>query len=72
MSSYIIEDISLQINSNDYKYFAVNNNLKIINSYTTNELIKFTKEYSKNKNYPITIIDYIIFSKLQQKNFNNI
>jgi hypothetical protein len=72
MSSDIINDISLQINSNDYKYFAVNNNFKIINSYTTNELIKFTKEYSKNKNYPITIIDYIIFSKLQQKNFNNI
>lgn len=70
MSYGIIEDISLQINSNDYKYFAINNNLKIIYSYTTNELIKFTKEYSKNKNYPITIIDYIIFSKLQQKNFN--
>jgi hypothetical protein len=72
MSSDIIKDISLQINSNDYKYLAVNKNLKIIHSYTTNELIKFTKEYSKNKNYPITIIDYILFSKLQQKNFNNI
>ena len=72
MSSDIIEDISLNINSNDYKYFAVNKNFKITYSYTTNELIKFTKEYSKNKNYPITIIDYIIFSKLQQQNFNNI
>jgi hypothetical protein len=72
MSSDIIEDISLNINSNDYKYFAVNNNFEITYSYTTNELIKFTREYSKNKNYPITIIDYIIFSKLQQKNFNNI
>ena len=72
MKADIIDDISLLINSNDYKYFAVNNKFKIIYSYTTNELIKFTKEYSKNFNYPITIIDYIIFSKLQQKNFNNI
>jgi hypothetical protein len=72
MKSDVIDDISLLINSNNYKYFAVNNNFKIIYSYTTNELIKFTREYSKDLNYPITIIDYIIFSKLQQKNFNNI
>ena len=72
MNSGIIDDISLLINSNDYKYFAVNKNFNIIYSYTTNELIKFTREYSKNLNYPITIIDYIIFSKLQQNNFNNI
>jgi len=72
MNSNIIDDISLEINSNNYKYFAVNKNFNIIYSYTTNELIKFTKEFSKNSNYPITIIDYIIFSKLQQKNFNNI
>jgi hypothetical protein len=72
MKPDIIEDISMEIDSNNYKYFAVNNKNNIIYSYTTNELIKFTKEYSKNKDYPITIIDYIIFSKLQQNNFNNI
>lgn len=72
MTYDIIDDISLQINSNDYKYFAVNKKFNIIYSYTTNELIKFTKEFSKNSNYPLTIIDYIIFSKLQQNNFNNI
>jgi len=72
MKPDIIEDISMEIDSNNYKYFAVNNKNNIIYSYTTNELIKFTKEYSKNIDYPITIIDYIIFSKLQQNNFNNI
>jgi hypothetical protein len=67
-----IEDISTRINSNDYKYYAVDKNYNIVHSYTTNELIKFTKEYSNNTNYPIAIIDYIIFSKIQQKNNINI
>jgi hypothetical protein len=67
-----IEDISTRINSNDYKYYAVDKNYNIVHSYTTNELIKFTKEYSTNTNYPIAIIDYIIFSKIQQKNNINI
>jgi hypothetical protein len=72
MNPEILENISTLINSNDYKYYAVDNNYNIINSYTTTELIKFTKKYSKNTSYPITIIDYIIFSKLQQKNNINI
>ena len=71
MGPDIIEDISTRINSNDYKYYAVDKNYNIIYSYTTNELIKFIKGYSKNKNYPETIIDYIIFSKIQRgKNIN--
>jgi hypothetical protein len=72
MTYETIEDISTQINSNDYKYYAVDKNYNIVHSYTTNELIKFTKEYSTNTNYPIAIIDYIIFSKIQQKNNINI
>ncbi len=67
MNSDIIEDISTKINSANYKYYAIDNNYNIINSYTTNELIKFTKGYSNNSYYPITIIDYIIFSKMHQK-----
>jgi len=71
MGPDIIEDISTRINSNDYKYYAVDKNYNIIYSYTTNELIKFIKGYSTNKNYPETIIDYIIFSKIQRaKNIN--
>lgn len=72
MNPDIIQGISTLINSNDYKYYAVDKNYNIIHSYTTTELIKFTKAYSKNINYPITIIDYIVFSKLQQKNNINI
>lgn len=72
MTFNTIEDISTRINSNDYKYYAVDKNYNIVHSYTTNELIKFTKGYSDNENYPIAIIDYIIFSKIQQKNNINI
>lgn len=72
MNHGIIEDISTKINSNNYKYYAVDKNYNIIHSYTTDELIKFTKEFSNNSNYPITIIDYIIFSKTHQKNNINI
>ena len=72
MNYGIIEDISTKINSNNYKYYAVDKNYNIIHSYTTDELIKFTKEFSNNSNYPITIIDYIIFSKTHQKNNINI
>jgi hypothetical protein len=68
LESDIIEDINIKINSNDYKYYAVDSNYNIIRSYTTNELIKFTREFSKNEHFPITIIDYIVFSKIQQKN----
>ena len=67
MNTDIIEDISRKINSNNYKYYAVDKNYNIVQSYTTNELIKFTKGYSNNPYYPITIIDYIIFSKMHQK-----
>lgn len=69
MNYGIIQDISTKINSNNYKYYAVDKNYNIIHSYTTNELIKFTKEFSNNSNYPITIIDYIVFSKTYQKNY---
>jgi len=72
MNYGIIEDISTKINSNNYKYYAVDKDYNIIHSYTTNELIKFTKDFSTNLNYPITIIDYIIFSKTHQKNNINI
>jgi hypothetical protein len=67
MNTDTIEDISTKINSNNYKYYAIDKNYNIIQSYTTNELIKFTKGYSNNPYYPITIIDYIIFSKMHQK-----
>jgi hypothetical protein len=71
MKPDIIEDISTRINGNNYKYYAVDKDFKMIHSYTTSELIKFTKGYSQNENYPISIIDYIIFSKLQRdKNIN--
>jgi len=72
MNFGIIDDISTKINSNNYKYYAVDKNYNIIHSYTTDELIKFTKEFSKNPYYPITIIEYIIFSKTHQKNNINI
>ena len=71
MKPGIIEDISTRINSNNYKYYAVDKNYNIVYSYTTSELIKLTKNYSKNSKYPVTIIDYIIFSRIQQsKNIN--
>ena len=71
MKSDTIEDISTRINSNDYKYYAVDKDFKMIHSYPTSELIKFTKGYSQNEYYPMSIIDYIIFSKLQRdKNIN--
>ena len=71
MKPAIIEDISTRINSNNYKYYAVDKNYNIVYSYTTSELIKLTKNYSKNSKYPVTIIDYIIFSRIQQsKNIN--
>jgi hypothetical protein len=71
MKPDIIEDISTRINGNNYKYYAVDKDFKMIHSYTTSELIKFTKGYSQNINYPMSIIDYIIFSKLQRdKNIN--
>lgn len=71
MKPDVIENISLRINSSNYKYYAVDKNYNIIYSYTASELINFTKNYSKNSNYPITIIEHIIFSKIQQgKNIN--
>ena len=71
MKPDIIEDLSTRINSNDYKYYAVDKDFKMIHSYTTSELIKFTKGYSQNENHPMSIINYIIFSKLQRdKNIN--
>lgn len=71
MKADVIENISLRINSNNYKYYAVDKNYNMIYSYTSSELINFTKNYSKNSNYPITIIDHIIFAKIQQgKNIN--
>jgi hypothetical protein len=71
MKPDVIEDLSLRINSNTYKYYAVDKDFNMIQSYTTSELIKFTKGYSDNENYPMPIIDYIIFSKIQRdKNIN--
>jgi len=71
MKPDIIEDISTRINGNNYKYYAVDKDFKMIHSYTTSELIKFTKGYSQNVNYSMSIIDYIIFSKIQRdKNIN--
>jgi hypothetical protein len=71
MKPDILEDLSIRINSNTYKYYAVDKDFNMIQSYTTSELIKFTKGYSDNENYPMHIIDYIIFSKIQRdKNIN--
>lgn len=72
MKPDIIEDISTRINSNNYKYYAVDKDFKMVHSYTTSELIKFTKGYSQNENYPMSIIDYIIFSKIQRDENINI
>jgi hypothetical protein len=71
MKPDVIDGLSTRINSNTYKYYAVDKDYKMIQSYTTSELIKFTKGYSDNVNYSMSIIDYIIFSKIQQdKNVN--
>jgi hypothetical protein len=71
MKPDVIDGLSTRINSNTYKYYAVDKDFNMIQSYTTSELIKFTKGYSDNVNYSMSIIDYIIFSKLQQdKNVN--
>jgi hypothetical protein len=72
MKPDIIDDISTRINSNNYKYYAVDKDFKMVHSYTTSELIKFTKGYSQNENYPMSIIDYIIFSKIQRDENINI
>lgn len=72
MKPDIIEDLSTRINGNNYKYYAVDKNFKMIHSYTTSELIKFTKGYSQNVDYPMSIIDYIIFSKKQRDENINI
>ena len=71
MKPDVIDGLSTRINSNTYKYYAVDKDFNMIQSYTTSELIQFTKGYSDNVNYSMSIIDYIIFSKLQQdKNVN--
>jgi hypothetical protein len=71
MKPDVIDDLSIKINSNTYKYYAVDKDYNMIQSYTTSELIKFTKGFSDNVNYPMSIIDYIIFSKIQRdKNVN--
>ena len=71
MKPDVIDDLSIRINSNTYKYYAVDKDFNMIQSYTTSELIKFTKGYSDNVDYPTSIIDYIIFSKIQRdKNIN--
>jgi hypothetical protein len=71
MKPDVVEDLSIKINSNTYKYYAVDKDYNMIHSYTTSELIKFTKGFSDNVNYPMSIIDYIIFSKIQRdKNVN--
>lgn len=71
MKPDLIDGLSTRINSNTYKYYAVDKDFNMIQSYTTSELIQFTKGYSDNVNYSMSIIDYIIFSKLQQdKNVN--
>ena len=71
MKPDVIDDLSIRINSNTYKYYAVDKDFNMIQSYTTSELIKFTKGYSDNVDYSTSIIDYIIFSKIQRdKNIN--
>lgn len=71
MKPDVIDDLSIRINSNTYKYYAVDKDFNMIQSYTTSELIKITKGYSDNVDYPTSIIDYIIFSKIQRdKNIN--
>jgi hypothetical protein len=65
MKSEKIETIDANIiNSETYKYILVDEyNNKVPYGESSKELIKFTKNYSKNEFYNINIINDIIYAK---------
>lgn len=64
MKSKHIVNINVgMLNSEIYSYIAIGADNKIVKSYTTNALVKFTKEYSENENYNTSIIYDIVFAK---------
>jgi len=65
MKSEKIETIDANIiNSETYKYILVDEyNNKVPYGESSKELIKFTKNYSKNEYYNINIINDIIYAK---------
>jgi hypothetical protein len=64
MKSAYLEGINTDIlNSDIYSYISIDANNKVVKNYSSNTLLKFTKEYSMNENYNTSIIYDILFAK---------
>jgi len=63
MNGMSIDNINIvSLNSTKYKFVCVDKDGNVINTYTANKLIEFTKEFSKNKSYNTSIIYNILFA----------
>jgi len=64
MKSDYIEGINTDVlNSDIYSYISIDGHNKVVKNYSSNMLLKFTKEYSMNENYNTSIIYDILFAK---------
>jgi hypothetical protein len=63
MNSMSINKINMaSLNSAKYKFVCIDKDGEVIKTYTSNKLVEFTKEYSNNNNYSISIIYNILFA----------
>lgn len=64
MKSNYIDNINVDVlNSDIYRYLSIDANNKVVKNYSSNTLLKFTKEYSMNENYNTSIVYDILFAK---------
>jgi hypothetical protein len=64
MKGSYLEGINTDVlNSDIYSYISIDANNKVVKNYSSNTLLKFTKEYSMNENYNTSIIYDILFAK---------
>lgn len=64
MKSSYIDNINVDVlNSDIYRYLSIDANNKVVKNYSSNTLLKFTKEYSMNENYNTSIVYDILFAK---------
>jgi hypothetical protein len=62
-SNHIVGINTKVLNSDKYKYLTIGPDNKVIKNYSSNALLKFTKEYSMNEKYNTSIIYDILFAK---------
>lgn len=62
-SDYIVDINTDVLNSDIYSYISIDGKNKVVKNYSSNMLLKFTKEYSMNENYNTSIIYDILFAK---------